>query len=311
MKTAFLFPGQGVQYTGMGRDLWEHYTPAKEIFEEASNALNMDMRKLCFNGPDSELIKTENTQPSVLTASMAVASVLKAEGIKADIAAGLSLGEYSALVEAGAIGFSDAIKVVRKRGQYMQDCVPMGKGGMVAIMGMDRQDVDSIINEVKPSGIIEGANYNYPGQIVVSGETEALNAACQITQRKGGKAVVLPVSAPFHCSMLQEAGRKLGMELRSVQVHSLNIPVIANVTADYYSERKVKDLLIQQVSNSVLWEDGIMKMIQSGVQNFIEVGPGRNLSGFLRKIARKNKITIQCYNVEDMKSLHALLQQMK
>ncbi len=311
MKTAFLFPGQGVQYTGMGRELCEHYSQADEIFNEASSALNLDMKKLCFNGPDSELIKTENTQPAVLTTSMAVSSALKAEGIKADIAAGLSLGEYSALVEAGAMSFKDAVKVVRKRGRFMQDAVPMGKGGMVAIMGMDRQEVADIVKEAQPKGIIESANYNYPGQIVVSGEITALEEASRITQRRGGKAVALPVSAPFHCSMLKEAGRKLAVELRNVPVQPFNIPVIANVTADTYSDRKVKELLIDQVSSAVLWEDTIMRMIQLGVKLFIEVGPGRNLGGFLRKISRKKRIPIQCYSVEDMRSLHALLREIK
>lgn len=311
MKTAFLFPGQGAQYTGMGKELYKNYSEAKEIFDQASNALNLDIKKLCFDGPDSELVKTENTQPAILTASIAVASVLNAEGVKADMAAGLSLGEYSALVEARALNFTDAVKVVRKRGRYMQEAVPIGVGGMVAIMGMERNEVAEIIKEAEPKGIIAGANYNYPGQIVVSGEKAALEAACDITKRKGGKAVVLPVSAPFHCSMLEEAGKKLAMELRHVPVHTLKIPVIANVTADYHSEEKTKELLIQQVSNSVLWEDSIMKMLESGVERFIEVGPGKVLSTFLRKITKKTKTPVQCYNVEDMATLGALLKDIK
>lgn len=311
MKRAFLFAGQGAQYAGMGKEICEKYPEAEAIFDIATKALNMDMKKLCFLGPDEELMKTENTQPAILTVNTAIASVIKSQGITADVTAGLSLGEYAALVEAEGLKFEDAVKIVRKRGKFMQEAVPLGVGAMAAIIGLERDVVNDIIKTSSIKGVVEGANYNYPGQIVVSGEKAAVEEACRLTQEKGGKAVVLPVSAPFHCSMLEGAGEKLSKELNEVETFKLNIPVISNVTADYYQEGKIKDLLVKQVSNSVFWEDSIMKMLDNGVEIFIEIGPGKALTGFVKKIARKIKKDVQCFNVEDIKSLEALLEGIK
>jgi len=304
-KIAFVFPGQGAQYVGMVKELVENFEVADKIFKKASISLGYDMKKLCFEGPEEELRKTENTQPAILTASIAAYEVLKKHGIKPELVAGLSLGEYSALVAANVISFEEAVRVVKARGKYMQEEVPLGVGTMAAFIGLDREKVIEACNRASEVGIVEPANFNSPVQIVISGEVKAVEKAVEIGKELGArKAKVLNVSAPFHSSMLKGAGEKLSKELNKLELHNFETPVIANVTADYYgSVSLVKELLIKQVSSPVLWEDSIKKMIDEGVETFVEVGPGKALSGFIKRVSRK--VTI--LNVEDMASLEKTL----
>ncbi|WHH59412.1 ACP S-malonyltransferase [Petroclostridium sp. X23] len=300
-KVAFIFPGQGSQSVGMGKELVESYDAANAVYDQATQALGMDMKAMIFEGDEETLKITENTQPAILTVSIACFEVLKEKGIKPDVVAGLSLGEYSAHVAAGSVDFDAAVQLVRKRGKYMQEAVPLGVGTMAAILGLDNQDVIDCCEQAKDAGIVEPANFNCPGQIVIAGEVKAVEKACAVAKGKGAKrAMVLPVSAPFHCSMLKPAGDKLAVELDTVEIKDMSVPVIANVNAEYIKEKdQIKELLIKQVSNSVKWENSIKKMIEDGVDTFIEVGPGKALSGFVKKIDK----TVNIYNVEDVSSL--------
>ena len=304
-KIAFIFAGQGSQAPGMGKELCENFPCADKVYDEASEALGFDIKDMIFNGDKETLMITENTQPSIVTMSVAVLRILEEKGIKPDVVAGLSLGEYSAHVASGSMDFCDAVKLVRKRGKYMQEEVPVGKGAMAAILGLDADTVRECTKEASEFGICTGANFNCPGQIVVSGEVDAVNECCRIASEKGAKrAIMLDVSAPFHCELLVGAGEKLAKEMENVEIHDMNIPVITNVTADYIkSKEDIKDILKAQVSNSVLWEDSIRKMISDGVDTFVEIGPGKTLTGFLKKIDR----TVKVYNVEDMASLEKTL----
>lgn len=311
-KMAFVFPGQGAQYVGMGKDIAEHYQEANRIFELANKSLEYDIKKLCFEGPEEELMKTENTQPAILTTCIAIAEVLLKEGIQPDVSAGLSLGEYASLVIAGAMDFDTAVILVKKRGKYMQEAVPLGKGSMAAILGLEREILENnVLKKSNKFGIVEAANFNSPGQIVISGEVQAVEKACEIAKELGAaRAVRLPVSAPFHSSMLLPAGEKIAEALKAISFHELKIPVISNVTADYYPGKEaIKELLIQQVSRSVLWEDTVIRMIEDGVDIFIEVGPGKTLSQFIRRIGRNLKAKISIYNVEDRKSLETIIKE--
>jgi len=300
LKIAFIYPGQGAQYVGMGKEVYENYTEAKRVFEQASDSLGFDLAKLCFEGPEEELIKTENTQPAILTVSIALTKVLQKKGVNSDVSAGLSLGEYASLVLAGAIDFEHAVKIVKNRGKYMQSVVPEGKGTMAAIMGLDNEIVEEICKISSNMGIVEPANYNCPGQLVISGEVDAVKRAVELAKEKGAKrAVVLSVSAPFHSSMLIMAGKLLEKDLENIPVYDLAMPVISNVTADYVKKEEIKNLLVSQVSHPVLWEQSIRKMIKDEVDTFIEIGPGKTLTGFLKKID-KSKTAL---NFEDESSL--------
>jgi len=300
-KIACIFPGQGAQYPGMGKEIAENYKEAMNIFELAGERLGIDMKKLCFEGDEEELKKTENTQPSILTTSIAILEVLRLKGIEPMVTAGLSLGEYSALVASQAISFTDAVALVKKRGKYMQEAVPYGCGTMAAIMGMEKESVMECLKMVSGYGVVEAANYNCPGQIVIAGHTIAVEKACSIMKKKGArKAVMLPVSAPFHSSLLKPAGEKLAKELDKVDISDCKMPVVSNVNAQVIMNRyEIKRCLIEQVSSAVLWEDSINHMVDMGVDIFIEVGPGRSLSAFVKKI---NK-SLYVHNVEDMESL--------
>lgn len=304
-KTAFLFAGQGAQAPGMGKELADNFECANAVFDEASEALGFDIKDMIFNGDQETLMITENTQPTIVTMSIAALRVLEEKGVKPDVVAGLSLGEYSAHVAAGSLKFSDAVKLVRKRGKFMQEEVPVGKGAMAAILALTADQVREACKQASEVGICTGANFNCPGQIVVSGEVAAVERCCEIAKEMGAKrAMRLPVSAPFHCAMLIGAGEKLAKEMENVEVYDMQVPVITNVTADYVASKDdIKGLLKEQVSNSVLWEDSIRRMIADGVDTFIEVGPGKALSGFMKKIDK----TVNIYNVEDIASLEKTL----
>ena len=308
-KLAFVFAGQGAQKPGMGKELYDNFECAKKVFDEANEALGFDVTDMIFNGEEETLMITENTQPTIVTMSTAALRVLEEKGIVPDVVAGLSLGEYTAHVASGSLDFADAVRLVKKRGKYMQEEVPVGKGAMAAIIALDADTVRECCKEASELGVCTGANFNCPGQIVVSGEVDAVLKCCELAKEKGAKrAMQLPVSAPFHCALLEGAGEKLSKELENVQIKDMNIPVITNVTADYVSSKEdIKPLLVKQVSNSVLWEDSIRKMLADGVDTFVEVGPGKALSGFLKKIDKEAKV----YNVEDMASLEKTLEGLK
>jgi [acyl-carrier-protein] S-malonyltransferase len=308
-KIGLIFAGQGAQYVGMGKDLFENIPASKEVFQIADRELGYAISEICFNGSEEDINKTENTQPAVLTVSIAALKALEAKGIKADVVAGLSLGEYSALVCSNAIEFEDAVKLVRKRGKFMQEAVPEGIGGMAAILGLDRNKISQVCEEVREKGMVSIANYNCPGQIVIAGEKKALKLACKKVEELGAKRVIeLSVSGPFHTKLLKPAADKLFEELKEIQLKEMTIPVITNVTADYIGKKEdIKNLLKEQVMSSVFWEDTINRMLEDGVDTFIEIGPGKALSGFVKKINRK----IKTYNVEDINSLNKTIEGLK
>ncbi len=312
-KTAFVFPGQGAQYVGMGQEFVGEFAVARQIYEEASDFLGYDMRRLCFEGPEEELIKTENTQPALLTTSIAIMKVLEAEGFDCQMTAGLSLGEYGALVKAGAFKFSDAVRIVRKRGKFMQEAVPMGVGSMAAILGLDRSQIIACLGSGSEFGIVEAANFNSPGQIVLSGEIKALQAAVSKAIELGAKkAVILPVSAPFHCSLLKPAGDRLRDELMTYSINAPKIQVVSNYNAKILENTdNIITALVEQVSSSVLWEDSVALMLENGVERFIEIGPGKTLSSFIKRIAKNVDKQVEIQNVENMATFKALLEGIK
>ena len=296
-KIAFIFPGQGAQACGMGQDFYEHTETGKRIFDKATELMGFSMPQLCFEEND-RLDITEYTQAAMVTASIAMMRVLEENGIKPDVAAGLSLGEYCALAAAGVMSDEDAIWTVRQRGILMQEAVPVGEGAMAAILALDAAAIEEV------TGAMEGvwiANYNCPGQIVISGEKAAVEEACEKLKAAGAKrAVMLNVSGPFHSGMLADAGEKLGEVLSQVELHEPQIPYVANVTAQYVkSAAEVKELLTRQVSSSVRWQQSVEAMIADGVDTFIEIGPGKTLAGFMRKISRDVK-TLNVEKLEDI-----------
>lgn len=308
-KTALVFPGQGAQYVGMGKDIYEKYEKARGIFDKAQEILGVDIKSIMFDGPDETLALTENTQPAILIHSIAVFEVLKESGlIDPKACAGLSLGEYSALVACGMLDFEDAVGFVRKRGKIMQEAVPKGTGSMAAILGLDRQPLDEVIKECEGLGVIQAANYNCPGQIVISGEVKPLEKAVELCKEKGAKrAVMLNVSGPFHSALLEGAGEKLKNELDSIEVNEGEYPIVSNVTGDYSEKNDIKDLLVRQLSSSVLWQDSIEKLIEDGFDTFVEIGPGKTLSAFIKKIARKKKVKVEISNIENVEGIEAFL----
>ena len=302
-KYAFLFPGQGSQYVGMGKDLVDNFKEAADVFAEADDALGEKLSKLCFEGPEDQLKLTANTQPCILTVSIAALRVLQNEtDISPSLVAGHSLGEYSALVAAGALNFADAVRIVRQRGTFMQEAVPVGVGGMAAILGMETAAVEELCEESAQGQSIAPANYNCPGQIVISGHMEAVQRAVDNAEAKGAKrAILLPVSAPFHSSLMKPAAERLLAEaLAPIEINDLSIPVLSNVEADLYpSKDKVKELLSQQVDHPVRWIEEMDKMISEGIDTALELGPGKVLCGLMRKISRDVKMK----NIENSETL--------
>lgn len=287
-----MFPGQGTQKAGMGKDFYENSQTAAGIFDSASKLLDIDMKALCFEKNDL-LDQTEYTQAALVTTCLAITAVLKEKGLKPDVTAGLSLGEYCAVAVSKGMSTDDAVRAVRQRGILMQTAVPGGQGSMAAVLGMDAQRIESVLAGI---GGVSIANYNCPGQIVITGWKESVEHASEALMEAGAKRVLpLNVSGPFHSPLLKEAGRKLGAVLESIELHSLQIPYVTNVTAGYVDDvREIKPLLEKQVTSSVLWQQSMENMIKDGVEVFVEVGPGKTLAGFMRKINRDVKV----YNVE-------------
>lgn len=304
-KIAFIFPGQGAQYIGMGKQIASEFKSAASIFEQASEALGLDMKNIVFDGDEETLKKTEITQPAIVTTSVACLQPLIEKGIKPDFTAGLSLGEYSAHVASGTINFKAAVSLVQKRGQYIQEAVPFGIGTMAAILGLSSEDVIECCKLASEIGVVEPANFNCPGQIVIAGEVKAVEKAAELCTEKGAKrAILLAVSAPFHCSMLKSAGERLAVELEKIDFNDFKIPLVANATGQIVnSSANIKELLVKQVTNPVLWESSIQLLLNNGVDTFIEIGPGKVLSGFVKKISKEARI----FNIEDMSSLEKTL----
>jgi [acyl-carrier-protein] S-malonyltransferase len=305
-KTAFVFPGQASQYPGMGKELADKYPVAKAVFEEADKALGFSISQMCFAGSEDDLKQTSNTQPAILTVSVAIFRVLEEKGVTPDFVAGHSLGEFSALVAAGSLKFADAVRIVHKRGKYMQEAVPAGVGAMAAIMGLSHAVVLDACKRAAEGQVCSPANLNSPEQTVISGHAEAVKRAVEMASQLGAKrAVILPVSAPFHCVLMMPAQEKLEKDLRKVEFKALHFPLVTNVDADTEtSGDEARDALIRQVTNPVRWEESVRELIDEGVNTFVEVGPSRVLTGLLRQIER----SVGTLNVEDEKSLASTLE---
>lgn len=308
-KIAFVFPGQGAQVVGMGKDVYDHSPLAKEVFDKAGEAVELDLKALCFE-ENNDINITEYTQVCLLTTSVAIMQEILARGIKPDVAAGLSLGEYCALVAAGSMNYIDAAKAVRKRGIFMQEEVPAGEGGMAAILGMDAAVIEEQIEEFDK---VQIANYNCPGQIVISGETQQVKDAAEKLKEAGAKrAVLLNVSGPFHSSLLTGAGEKLQVVLDELTINKPEIPYVANVNASYITEQAdIQPLLVKQVSNSVRWQQSVEAMVAAGVDTFIEIGPGRTLAGFNKKIGKAIGKELTTYTVGTMEDIDKLVEALK
>lgn len=304
-KIAFIYPGQGAQVCGMGQDFYEQTETGKQVFDLATEILGFSVPELCFTKND-RLDITEYTQAAMVTTSIAMTKVLEEKGVKPDVAAGLSLGEYCALYAAGAMTEKDAIATVRQRGILMQEAVPVGQGAMAAILAMDASAIEEVISGIDG---VQIANYNCPGQIVISGKKEAVETACEKLKEAGAKrAIMLNVSGPFHSRMLTGAGEKLGEVLEQVEIHPLSIPYVANVTAEYVTDAAdVKPLLMKQVSSSVRWEQSVRVMLADGVDTFIEIGPGKTLAGFMKKIDR----TVKVLNIEKLEDVDRVVEEVR
>ena len=303
-KTAFLFPGQGSQKPGMGRELAENFPAARSVFEEADAALGFAISQLCFEGPEEDLKLTENTQPAILTCSVATLTVLREKGLEPDYVAGHSLGEYSALVAAGSLSFADAVRLVRRRGRYMQEAVPAGVGAMAAVMGLADGKLDEVCREAAGGEVVSPANLNSPGQVVIAGHRGAVERAVELAKQAGArKAVLLQVSAPFHCALMQPAADRLAGDLDAVAMHDLRLPLVNNFCAQEISTAsEAREGLKQQVANAVRWEESMRLLAARGVERFVEAGPGKVLTGLLRNIDR----TLSGSHVEDLASLEKL-----
>lgn len=313
MKVAFIFSGQGSQYIGMGKELYNNIPSCQKVYDKANEVLGFDLKELIFNGDKEELNITENTQPAILTTSIAILQAIKEKGIKADIVAGLSLGEYSALVASEALDFETAVSLVKKRGRFMQEAVPQGIGSMAAVIGLDESKIKKVLKVASEKGIVEIANYNTNNQIVIGGECAAVELATELLKESGARMVIpLKVSGPFHTSLLNEASIKLENEFKSIEFNDPKIKTITNVTADFINDKtEIKNLLINQVKSSVRWSETIEKMIDEGIDTFIEIGPLKTLSSFVREISKEKKTYVKIFNVEDLKSLNKTLEGME
>ncbi len=310
MKTAFLFPGQGSQKVGMVQDLFENYDSVKALIKEADETLGFSISKMMFEGPDTELMKTEFTQPAILTASVAVWQVLKEHGLTPDIAAGHSLGEYSALVAAGAISFADAVNTVHLRGRFMQEAVPLGEGGMAAIIGSNPETIVKVCGEVSTEDLpVQAVNFNCPGQVVIAGATAAVEKACEALKEAGARrAIMLKVSAPFHSTLMEPAALRLKKVLDKIDIHDTAIPVVANVNAKEETKAdEIRKNLVDQAAHPVHWEESIRNMVAGGVDMTVEAGPGTVLTGFMKKIAR----SVPCHHAEDVATIDEVVAALK
>ena len=302
---AFIFPGQGSQYAGMGKDLAENFAIARDAFAEADDALGFHLSRLCFDGPEEDLKLTANTQPAILAASIAALRVVRSEtDLNAGYVAGHSLGEYSALVAAGALSFPDALRTVRARGTFMQDSVPVGVGTMAAIFGVEPDELADICAEAALGEVVSAANFNSPGQIVIAGHVGAVNRAIGIAKARGyRKSILLPVSAPFHCSLMSPAGERLEEVLEGITTSPLQMTLVTNVEAQPINDSlRVKELLVRQLSAPVQWEASVRCMVEGGVTSFVEIGPGKVLSGLVKRIVKE----VETCNVEDTAGVKTL-----
>ena len=313
MKIGFIFSGQGSQYIGMGKELYDNIPSCKKIYDKANEVLGFDLKELIFNGDKEELNITENTQPAILTTSIAILQAIKDKGINPDIVAGLSLGEYSALVASEALDFETAVSLVKKRGRFMQEAVPQGIGSMVAVIGLNEDKIKKVLKVASERGIVEIANYNTNNQIVIGGESEAVELASELLKESGARRVIpLKVSGPFHTSLLNQASIKLKNEFENIHFNTPKIKTITNVTADFIENGdEIKNLLINQVKSSVRWSETIERMLDEGIDTFIEIGPLKTLSSFVREISKEKKVAVKIFNVEDLKSLNKTLEGME
>ncbi|MGE5606813.1 MAG: ACP S-malonyltransferase [Bacteroidota bacterium] len=306
-KIAFVFPGQGSQYVGMGKEVSENFPEVKAIFEESDRVLGRSISEICFNGPEELLKDTRNAQPGILTVSIALLQVLKSEGIRPDFTAGHSLGEYSALVAAEVLEFKDAVKLVQQRAELMAGADPEQKGTMAAVLGLDREAVSQCLADAKEAGLVEAANFNCPGQIVISGAKSGINKAQDAVSNKGGKFIPLQVSGAFHSSYMKPAANAFKSKLESVVWQEPIVPVIANVSARPYLREEIINNLYSQIYSSVLWEDTVNFLYQQGVEVFVEIGPGKVLSGLIKKTIKGVSIV----NCEDLASIKKALEILK
>lgn len=304
-KLAMVFPGQGAQAVGMGKAFYDAYEIAKKRFAEADDALGYSISKMCFEGPEDALRLTENTQPAILTVSVIAGEILRENGVEAEVAGGHSLGEYSALVMAGVLDFADAVRLVHKRGAYMQEAVPVGEGAMAAVMGLSREEIVSVCEKINAESPVQAVNLNCPGQTVIAGAVRGVEKAQEALSAAGAKrCVLLPVSAPFHSTLMEPAAKKLAAELDKVELRDARFPVASNFTGKLETKAaEIKENLVMQAAHPVLWEDCVAAMTAFGATHFIEAGPGKTLVGFNRRINRK----IVNMNVEDITSLEKTL----
>ena len=307
-KVAFLFSGQGAQYVGMGKELYESIPECKEIFDKGEKILNMPIKELIFNGPEEKLMQTELAQPAILLTSLAALKALEVNGVEAEYATGLSLGEYAALIYGGALSFEDGLRLIKERGRIMGSALPKGLGKMAAIMRLDNEKVQELLSRASEYGVCEGANYNCPGQVSIAGENEAIDKAVEIAQELGGRAVLLKVSGPFHSSLLKEASDEFYEAIKKVDIKKVEKTIYSNVKGlPYEEEDDIRFILKKHIMSSVYFEEEIQDMINKGVNTFVEVGPGKALRGFVKKIDKNSRLL----NVEDMESLNNALNELK